>query len=57
MSEEKPTQEGKNIKELADDIQAKVVRMKESEGAEIEISELDLDDVSAGYAIYFTKPA
>jgi hypothetical protein len=52
MSEEQKISEAKDTAKLGDRIQAKVSRMKESEGLEIELSETDLEDVDgAGYKI------
>ncbi len=52
MSEEQKISEEIDTATLGDRIQAKVSRMKESEGLEIELSETDLDDVDGGRAGY-----
>jgi hypothetical protein len=49
MSEKNIKPEEKTIVEIGDEIRDKLVRMQKSEGAEIEISEIDLDGVSGGW--------
>jgi hypothetical protein len=50
MSEEKRLpEETKNISKLRNEILSKVVLMQESEGIEIELSEIDLDGVDGGW--------